>query len=111
MVILKHTNQGKKDSLILVRELINSLIIGQKEDLQVEFEKMLYRSGCYNLDYLVGTDAGTIFTDSTITTLYEEITSDNKILGVSGLVKPYPGVKGSLWNWLYFYQVCLHCCK
>jgi chitin synthase len=108
VVCTKLANQGKKDSLILVRELTKALNTKNNEDMndvEKTFTTMLGCFGYTRIDYLAGTDAGTRFDTNTISELYKSISENDAVIGVSGMVLADHLAEDAKWyNWLYLIQ-------
>lgn len=121
MLIVKHKNVGKRDSLVLVRRLLYSFVY-LKEDLTLISPSFLVQifSLLYNLfpnfhiDYLIGTDADTIFEENCASRLVQTMDQgDENVVGCVGFVKPEitPNNKHSLFNLYqnaeYIFAQCL----
>jgi chitin synthase len=104
VVIGKTTNVGKKDSLIIVRELIAAL---NKNDVSTplfyEFGEAVRKLGSNSIRYLVGVDADTRFSEQFMTEMIESAQKDEDIVGVSGYAVPDDQC-ASPYNFLYLYQ-------
>lgn len=104
--LCKHENMGKKDSLILVRDIVKHWNAG---DVTNRVERAVFDSlqelGVGHIEYIVGTDADTRFDDEFLTTILADISSKDDIVGVSGYALPdetAPGV--TLYNPIFMYQ-------
>jgi len=98
ILLVKDTNYGKRDGLVIVRRLLHQYnekvldsiishpLISKKfmEDIFIEFNK-IYDT---NIEYLIGVDADTIFESNCIDELLKEITKRPKIMGTVGFVTP-----------------------
>lgn len=101
--ICKQENVGKKDSLVLVRELIKNLNNNNSDTiLQEYFNNTVKYFGVDKIDYLIGVDADTRVHSDFITESINNIKNDN-VLGVSGYAIPDETVTSPL-NFWFFYQ-------
>lgn len=104
VLFVKGSNVGKKDSLILVRDVVNHHRKNACETpLDIWFSNTMEAFGFTKFDAIIGTDCGTRFEGQTVLELVNEIHNDPSTLGVSGFIKPDPRV-GKWYNPLYFYQ-------
>ena len=96
MLIVKHKNVGKRDSLVLVRRLLYSFVY-LKEDLSLISPSFLVQvSSClhnlfpsFHIDYLIGTDADTVFEENCAAKLVRVMDEGDKdVVGCVGFVKP-----------------------
>jgi chitin synthase len=95
ILLVKDTNYGKRDSLVIIRRLLylyNQKIeehpmISKKiiDNMYLEFKK-IYDT---NIEYLIGTDADTVFELNCIDELLKEITKRPTIMGTVGFVTPF----------------------
>jgi chitin synthase len=99
IVLCKNNNMGKKDSLIIMRELIGKKL---NNSLQSYFNAYLASNEIEDIDYLVGVDADTRLHEDFIVNILKTSEPDN-VLGVSGYAIPDKNCT-SLWNPLFFYQ-------
>jgi chitin synthase len=103
IVIIKDNNVGKRDSLVLIRSLLynyNNNISNNSlsSDFESFFKNYIDISGINNFDYVVGTDADTVFDNACTSNLLREIDWDENTHGVVGFVHVSPEVnKWSLW--------------
>ncbi|KAI9140059.1 chitin synthase-domain-containing protein [Paraphysoderma sedebokerense] len=108
VVLMKSQNQGKKDSLILIRSLIQNYNLRLEKLYEANvlsswFEDALSRSGVNHIDYVVGTDADSVFAENVISTFVERMSTETDVLGVSSVVQPDLSVQRG-WNPLIAYQ-------
>lgn len=99
IILSKHKNMGKKDSLIIVRELSGKKVTGE---LQSYFNSYMASKDIEGIDYLVGVDADTRLHEDFIANILNPC-EPNDVLGVSGYAVPDKSCT-SLWNPLFFYQ-------
>jgi chitin synthase len=113
IVITKLHNMGKKDSLILVRELTKAVNTNSQQLTSIgqAFHNVIASVGYKKIDFLVGTDAGTRFVSNTVSELYKTASSDVSVIGVSGMVFADHEIAEAKWyNWLYLYQAMEYIC-
>lgn len=106
IVICKQENVGKKDSLILIRELLRSFNEKDSESMtscELLFAQLIRQFDVDKVSLLIGVDADTRFDDSFTTNICTSANEDNDVLGVSGYVIPDLSVT-TRWNFLFFYQ-------
>jgi chitin synthase len=120
MLFVKEKNQSKKDSLIMVRKIIkclneNNLPAKEVEDMPIlanqnkSFNKRIVNilkdeMKITSIDYLFGTDAGTIMDKFTVSRLLKSISKHEKIMGVSGFVRADTYEPQTKYKWLVIYQ-------
>lgn len=100
VVIGKQINQGKKDSLILVRDIVHNL---NDYDHYTSAFRKFYSEDHHKFDYIVGVDTGSYFSENAIYNLLKKIHNDKDILGVSGFIKVHLNSQNYL-NFWTFYQ-------
>jgi len=116
ILFIKDNNVGKRDSLVLVRSLVYNFSKGlSNSSLSSEFETFFSRcvleSGIENFDYIVGTDADTVFDKECTSKLLEEIDWDPNTHGVVGFVHVSPQMpKWSLWTIYQFSEYIIAEC-
>jgi chitin synthase len=91
LVFVKKQNMGKKDGLILIRELLlafnRTVNHRQRDALTNWFCSVLQDSGITYLDYICGTDADTVLSPNALESLTTKMVMDPRLIGVSGNVK------------------------
>lgn len=116
IVFIKDNNVGKRDSLVLIRSLLynysNNII---NNDWSNEFrsftENYIKNAEIEIFDYLVGTDADTVFDNECTFNLLKEIDWDEKTHGVVGFVHVSPRMpKWSLWTIYQFTEYIIAQC-
>ena len=103
---IKNENMGKRDSLVFVRKLLFSHNQNYANNAGYYTDEVMkfFKEYCskYNFDkfdYIVGTDADTVFADDCTYELLKEIETDDKTHGVVGFVKISPSCpKWSFWT-------------
>jgi len=114
--LIKDNNVGKRDGLVLVRSLLynynNNL---SNENLSCEFESFMKNyfdlSAFGKFDYIVGTDADTVFEPMCTRKLLETIEKDDNTHGVVGFVHVSPDCpKWSLWSIYQFTEYIIAQC-
>lgn len=96
-VIIKGKNQGKRDSIAIIRRLCYNFNLkesGQSpSDTHISstllniFQAHLGEYNIHNLDYIVGVDADTIFQADCTSQMLREIERKKNILATTGMVK------------------------
>ena len=112
MFFTKSENFGKKDSLILIRELVLQFNGGRDRnlgDLGVWFKSSLHIFGFDRIDYIFGTDADTIVSNNAVDVMLERMESNNSLIGLSGNVKVDLEINNPLNYWVA-YQVFEYMC-
>lgn len=123
MLLVKEKNQSKKDSLIVVRKIIkclNESNLPEKDIVDPEAKLILANRNqsfykrivnilkeemkLTSIDYLFGTDAGTIMDKFTVSRLLKSISKHEKIMGVSGFVRADTYDPQTKYKWLVIYQ-------
>ena len=103
IVFIKDKNVGKRDSLVLIRSLVynysKKLTNGSlSSEFETFFNNFVESCEIQNFDYIVGTDADTIFDKQCTSKLLEEIDWDPNTHGVVGFVHVSPQMpKWSPW--------------
>jgi chitin synthase len=116
MVFIKDYNVGKRDSLVLIRSLIYNYSRGISNDtLSNEFESFfknyIETVGIETFDYIIGTDADTVFDKDCTANLLKDIDWDPNTHGVVGFVHVAPEVpKWSLWSIYQFTEYIIAQC-
>lgn len=120
IILIKDKNYGKRDSLVLIRRLLyNYMKFSYKFDRfdqmfsSAVIEKLYKVFPSYSIDYIIGTDADTVFKNDCVYTLLNDINngSDN-VVGCVGFVEISPEMNDwSLWtmyqNVEYIFAQCL----
>ncbi|GME48652.1 putative glycosyltransferase family 2 protein [Neofusicoccum parvum] len=109
--VVKHQNQGKRDSLIVLRSFLYKYNIRHerpesifKPEFFAEMATFLAGAGMDHVDDLIGMDADTVFEDICVSELLKQARLPNT-LGVCGLVAV--DFKGEKWGGLWkLYQTC-----
>lgn len=111
MIINKHDNIGKKDSLFLLRSLLykfnNQEIINESlsEKLTDTITNIFIGFKFYNFDAIISTDADTTINKKCIYYLVNELYNyHDNVVGIAGVVKVAPEI--SIWNFWNIYQFC-----
>lgn len=109
MVMVKKSNMGKKDSLILIRDILYNYNIKNKE---IEYLRMIIdiisnintnRTRHVIFDYIIGVDTGSYFSENAVEKLVRKIHKDDDVIGVSGFIKVH--LDNLNWkNFWTFYQ-------
>lgn len=116
MTIIKDHNVGKRDSLVMIRSLVyNYTNKISNNEWSNEFENFMKeyieKCGIEKFDYLVGTDADTIFDNNCTSNLLQEIDWDSKTHGVVGFVHVSQQMpKWSLWSIYQFTEYIIEQC-
>jgi chitin synthase len=100
--MIKDNNVGKRDGLVLIRSLLynfnNNIINPDLSDDFENFVKTFMESHVTKVDYIVGTDADTVFDPLCTFNLLQTIEQDDNTHGVVGFVHVSPDVpKWSIW--------------
>lgn len=120
VLLVKNTNQSKKDSLILIRKIIkylneNDMSIEKRtaslkfnlpnESFNMRLVDIIKRElGISSIEYLFGTDAGTHVGQLTPHRLLKSIIKNENIMGVSGFVRVDTYDPQTKYKWLVIYQ-------
>lgn len=116
IVFIKDSNVGKRDSLVLIRNLVynyskkiyNNLLT---DEFQSFFNNYVENCGIDNFDYIIGTDADTVFDKQCTSKLLEEIDWDTNTHGVVGFVHVSPEMpKWSPWTIYQFTEYIIAEC-
>ncbi|KAK8209123.1 hypothetical protein M8818_003818 [Zalaria obscura] len=106
---VKQSNRGKRDGLIMVRNLLyayNHRKEFNRHSFSPEFYDFCRTWGEINdfekFDYLVGTDADTLFEKGCIAELYRQTLMDPNCVGTCGLIKV--GFRTGKWSFWNLYQ-------
>ncbi|TPX67352.1 chitin synthase [Spizellomyces sp. 'palustris'] len=106
VLLIKNKNCGKKDGLIMIRELVLGFNGGRDRGLgrfgHWFAESINVNAGWSTIDYLVGTDADTVITPSSVYVLVKKMLSNDKLLGVSGFVKADLSMGSCLNPWIAY---------
>lgn len=93
MVFVKHTNHGKRDSIIVIRKLLYHM---NRPDVPTHLSRELVEKfrewattihGISRFDYKIGTDADTVLDPDCIHNLTQELRSDPDLYGVAGMIR------------------------
>ena len=112
LLIEKQENFGKKDSLILIRELILQFNGGRNRNLGAFgdwFKREMESFGILKVDYIFGTDADTIISPNSIQVMLEKMESNPMLIGLSGNVRIDLSINNPLNYWVA-YQVFEYMC-
>jgi chitin synthase len=107
MCIIKDVNMGKRDSLVLVRDLLYTFSHKRVSTRTADAFFALFKNECYSngilkFDYVIGTDADTVFDKDCSSNLLNEIDWDPNTHGVVGFVDVSP--ECSKWSFWTIYQ-------
>lgn len=110
MCIIKDTNMGKRDSLVMIRGLCYEFGV-REPGMSIEHDIFMidfynvFKDFCYandvtgNIDYVIGTDADTVFSDNCSYELLKSIDREKNTQGVVGFVMVSPDCpKWNLWT-------------
>ena len=115
-ILIKDNNVGKRDSLVLIRSLLYNYSNNMtNNDWSDEFENFMKNyiemTEIDKFDYLIGTDADTVFDKECTSNLLEEIDWDENTHGVVGFVHVSPRMKKwSLWTIYQFTEYIIAQC-
>jgi chitin synthase len=90
ILMIKEKNMGKKDSLIIIRELILLFNGGKKRklyELGQWFGSALFSFDLGYIHYISGIDADTIISENAIDLMVTRMISDDRLLGLSGNIR------------------------
>ena len=116
IVLIKDNNVGKRDSLVLIRSLVYNYSNNIKNnDWSNDFENFIKNYiemvNIEKFDYLIGTDADTVFDKECSSNLLKEIDWDENTHGVVGFVHVSPRMsKWSLWTIYQFTEYIIAQC-
>ncbi|KAJ5020758.1 hypothetical protein J3E73DRAFT_262655 [Bipolaris maydis] len=109
--LVKNENRGKRDGVVLMRAFLSKFnqrksnpelaMFGPK--LFAELSGFLESLSIQNVDYVVGIDADTRFDDKCVSNLIQTVREDDKIVGVTGFIRPDP-TNVSSFSPAYLYQ-------
>lgn len=115
-LLIKDNNVGKRDSLVLIRSLLYNYSNNiSNNEWSYEFENFIKNyiemTDIEKFDYLVGTDADTVFDKECTSNLLKEIDWDKNTHGVVGFVHVSPRMpKWSLWTIYQFTEYIIAQC-
>ena len=112
MLIIKNTNYGKRDSLVLVRKMCFNYNTHNNDDVSFSVSENLFKyifdvfkkSYDTNIDYIIGIDADTIFDYNCSYELIQCIEKDDTIHGCVGYVDILPSTTISNYSPFILYQ-------
>ncbi len=115
---IKDNNVGKRDGLVLIRSILhnyNNRLSNETLTLSEEFESFINNYldilSFEKIDYIVGTDADTVFEESCSYNLLQSIEQDDNTHGVVGFVHVSPDVpKWSIWSIYQFTEYIIAQC-
>ena len=116
MIFIKDNNIGKRDSLVLIRSLLykyNNNVYNESwcNVFDGFVKNYMNECGFSRFDYIVGTDADTVFDEECTSNLLKEIDWDPKTHGVVGFVHVSPEIsKWSLWGIYQFTEYVIAQC-
>lgn len=116
MVLIKDNNVGKRDSLVLIRSFLYNYSNNiTNNDWSNEFESFMKNyietANIEKFDYLIGTDADTVFDKECTSNLLKEIDWDDNTHGVVGFVHVSSRMpKWSLWTIYQFTEYIIAQC-
>jgi chitin synthase len=91
LVFVKKQNMGKKDGLILIRELLlafnSSTNQNERNALANWFVSACQKFGISYIDFICGTDADTVLSPNALDSLATKMITNPSLIGVSGNVK------------------------
>jgi chitin synthase len=99
MLIVKHENYGKRDGLVLLRRLLycyNENIINHpliQDEFLNYFNNLINEYFYEKIDYIIGTDADTVFEKDCTNELIKGIQKRSNIVGTVGFVNISPNCK------------------
>lgn len=109
LLIVKNKNYGKRDSLVLARKLCYNYNMKILSDNMINSDMMTYIGNAfnevyssYNIDYIIGIDADTIFDYNCSYELIKVMENDETVQGCVGYVDIYP--KMNKWSVYVLYQ-------
>jgi cellulose synthase/poly-beta-1,6-N-acetylglucosamine synthase-like glycosyltransferase len=113
LFLVKIKNMGKKDSLIMIRELALGFNGGRDRSLGAFghfFCKSMAMFSVAKIDYITGTDADTVLSSQSIDLLIRKMEEDPRLIGVSGNVKIDLTVNPpwSPWTAYQYFEVIRH---
>jgi chitin synthase len=107
LLLIKETNYGKRDSLVLLRQLCYAYNMHAKAETDTMtkyiFDYLAHIYHAEKIDYLIGIDADTVFDYNCTYELIQGIDYDASIHGCVGYVDISPQMNFSSWFVLYQY--------